>query len=852
MSAPDPARAGAAVCPPKSRSDLEWDRLLSALSARARSEPGRRAAESLPFAPDRDSALRALAEVKEAVDLDIAGEPIPAGALPDVDGALDRARIGAPLDAAELRAVLGLLVAARSLRAFLRGRRDRAPLLAEACALDPAADLPGDASPDGALRPAARLDALERSLDRTFEPDGSISDRASPELASLRAERRTERDRLVRKLEELIARHADLLQDGYYTERDGRYVLPVRAGAHERFPGIVHSSSASGATVFVEPRALVEQGNRLKMLDARIDRAERAILAALSLEVAAAAPALDGALRALALADLRAASARLAADLRLTFPEIAPADEPFSIQLRGASHPLLALEGVAVVPSDVEARGGVVLVVSGPNAGGKTIALKTLGLAALMVRAGLPVPARDGSRLSLLETVLTDVGDDQNLHKNLSTFSAHVKNLAAILDETRPGALVLLDEVCSGTDPREGEALAAAILGSLAQRGGAVACTTHYEALKALALQDDRFRNASVGIDMATMSPTFRLAIGVPGPSSALAVARRYGVPGPIVERAERLLSSETVAFEEVVHKLAVERRELELARAETEREADLVKTRRRELDDELERLRSKERGALTGEGQELYAALRRARDDLQRAQARLRARPTAEDVRDAERLIDDVGRKVAIGGELAPRAGDEPARAPVAASSIKPGMRVYVPRLRAEADVLEIAPSGQLRLAAGMLKLTAHVDEVRAASAGSHNPHSGPGAQAGSRRPGAARPGAGASSASRARSGPAPVTLDAAADPDVPLQTSENTVDLRGLRAHEAQAMAEQFLDRMMGSGRRVAFLIHGHGTGALREAVRDTLRGSTYVARSRAGEQREGGDGVTVVWLR
>lgn len=822
MLGPDSKQPEPSVCPPKSRSDLEWDRLLAALAARAQSAPGKRAAEALAFAPDREAALLALAEVKEAVDLDIAAEPLVIGSLPDAETAMDRARIGAPLDAEELRAVLGVLTAARSLRTFLKARRERAPRLFDACATDPG------------------LDDLERTLAKTFEPDGTISDRASPELASYRGERRAVRDRLVRKLEELIARHADLLQDGYYTERDGRYVLPVRADAHERFPGIVHSSSASGATVFVEPRALVDQGNRLKMLDAQIDRAERAILAARSAEVAAAAPAIAEALRALAHADLRAASAHLARDLRLTFPEVAPAGEPFSVHLRAARHPLLVLDGVDVVPSDIEAKAGVVIVVSGPNAGGKTIALKALGLAALMLRAGLPVPARDGSRMSLLETVLTDVGDDQNLHKNLSTFSAHVKNLAAILDETRPGALVLLDEVCGGTDPHEGEALAAAILDSLAQRGGAVACTTHYEGLKALALRDDRFRNASVGFDMATMSPTFRLVIGVPGPSSALAVARRFGIPGLLIERAERFLSRESVAFEAMVQKLADERRDLENARAEQEREAELVRGKRRELENELERLRGKERGALTDEGQELYSALRRARDELQKAQAKLRSpRPTEEDVRAVQKMIDAVGQKVAIGGELAPRPENEPARGAVAAASIKIGSRVYVPKLRAEAEVLEVLPSGQLRVAAGMLKLTTHVDEIRAALPAEQSSRGG--SKTGAK-------GGGKASRPQAR----PIQLDAAADPDVPIQTSENTVDLRGLRAHEAQSMAEQFLDRMMGAGKRVAFLIHGHGTGALRDAVRDAMRGNPYVARSRAGEQREGGDGVTVVWLR
>jgi len=896
------------TCPPKTLSDLEWDRVLAALADRAESALGKQAARTLPFAADRDAALRALAEVREAVTLDEAADPLRSGDFPDASEPIARASKGAPLGIEELRAVHAVLAAAHSLRAFLKSREDRCPRLFDACST----------SPD--------LDPLERTLDTSFEPDGTLSDRASPELASFRGERRNVRDRLVRKLEELVAKHGDLLQDGYFTERDGRYVLPVRADAHERFPGIVHSASQSGATVFVEPRAVVDQGNRLKMLDAQIDRAERAVLAALSAKVSEHADLLDQALRALTHADLRGAAAHLARDLRLTFPDIAEPHEPFAMHLRNARHPLLVLDGVDVVPSDIEAREGEAIIVSGPNAGGKTIALKTMGLAALLLRAGLPVPARDGSKLSVFECVLTDVGDDQNLHKNLSTFSAHVKNLAAILEETRPGALVLLDEVCGGTDPHEGEALAAAILDSLVARRGAVAATTHYEGLKTLALAEEtaaaeraaqraddgnddddgdedngnddddhndnndedngnddndnndndasprsprnpsfqgdsaspkpartasggrkpdaarpRFRNASVGFDLATMSPTFRLAIGVPGPSSALTVARRFGIPGLLIERAERFLQRDAVNFEVLVQKLVADRHDLDVAREAVHRETETLKKQREDLDAEIERLRAKDRAALTEQAQELQSAVRRAREELRLAMAKMKGAPTTDDLRVATRMIDAVAQKVALGGELSFAAEPEPPeRSKIAASTIKIGARVYVPKLRAEASVIDVLANGQLRVAAGSLTLTTRVEDVRA-----------PDEKAQGAR-GKGPSGKHETPSKQGKSARKSIDFDAAADPDVPLQTADNTVDLRGLRAHEAAAMADQFLDRMMGSGKRVAFLIHGHGTGALRDAIRDSMRGNPYVARSRAGEQREGGDGVTVVWLR
>ena len=817
-------------CPPKTRADLEWDRVLGALADRCTSSLGKRRARSLPFAVDRAEVQVALAEVREAVDFDIEGEPLPSFDLPEIDAALDRTRIGAPLSNEELRAVIACLGAARMLRRFLHSRRHRAPALDAACAIDPS------------------LEELERDLAAAFDPDGTLADRASPRLADLRSERRSTRDRLVRRLDDLINKHQDILQDRFWTERDGRYVLPVRSDAHERFPGIVHTTSASGATVFVEPRVLVEMGNRHKILDSQVAQEEQAVYAALSVRVADAVEETAAAVRALAHADLRGAAAKLAKDLLLTFPEILAAGAGgASIELRGARHPLLALDGIEVVPSDLAVGAGRAMVVSGPNAGGKTVALKTLGLAALMLRAGLPIPAKDGSRVAIFSVVLTDVGDDQNLSKNLSTFSAHVQNLAAILDGTHPGALVLLDELAGGTDPREGEALAAGVLDSLCARGGTVACTTHYEGLKALALGDPRFENASVGFDLATMSPTFRLIVGIPGASSALAVARRFGIPSTVIERAERFLSRETVTFDKMVEKLAAERSALELARADAEREAHTLREKQQELAREIERLTSKERTAITKEGEALMASVKRAREELRAAQARLRGgRLTEEDLRAASRSIDAVAHKTSIGGELEPRAVSEGAdRAPVNPGDIRVGLRVYVPRLRAEAEVVEVLGGGQLRVAAGSLKLTTTVSEVRStkqsggASSSAAKGREPPG-KSGSR----ANPGG-----DRYRGG---VAFDAAADPDVPIQTAENTVDLRGLRAHEATALAEQFLDRALGAGRKVAFLIHGHGTGALREAVRETVRASGYVQKMRPGEQGEGGDGVTVVWLR
>ncbi len=791
-------------CPPKTRADLEWDRVLAALGQRCAGPLGRKLARDLPFAATREEARDALDQAAEATRLLGEGRTLPVGEVDDVDAALDRARVGGVLDPAELRGVGRMLAAARALRRFLASRRADLPAVFGACSTDPT------------------LDELADELSSAFEPDGTLSDKASVRLRELRGEWHAARQRMLARMEDLMARYAPVLQDRFVTEREGRWVLPVRSDAHERFPGIVHATSASGSTLFVEPRAVIPMGNRLKVLEADVRREEEAVYARLTASVTELLPSVEAAVRALALADVRAATAGLAHELSLTFPEIV--DEP-RLDLRRARHLLLTLDLPAVVASDLSLEAGRAMVVSGPNAGGKTVALKTMGLTALMVRAGMPVPCDEGSVVGLFDVVLTDVGDDQSLQKNLSTFSAHVSNLVGILDETSRGALVLLDELAGGTDPREGEALAAGLLDSLCARGGAVAATTHYEGLKALALADARFVNASVGFDLVTMTPTFKLAIGVPGSSSALAVARRFGMPGTVIARAERFLTREAQSFESVVQRLHDERAALELARAaaeEREREARLARVR---LEGELESARTREKKILSEEGRELMERLRRAREDLREAQARLRAKKIEpEALREAERAVERVSGAVAIGGDLE-RLVAPPAAAPaevVRAAQLRKGARVWVPRLRAEATVVDVS-GDQVRVAAGPLKLTVAVSELRAGTPPEPSP---------------SRPGGGRA--------PAPQPLE-----EAPVQTRDNTCDLRGLRVDDAVAMATSFLDRALADRQRAVFLLHGHGTGALRDAIRTELSRSPYVARFRAGEADRGGDGVTVVWL-
>ena len=804
-------------CPAKTRHDLEWDRVLAAVADRCAGPLGRDLASSLSFAPSRDEARTWLAQSAEATRLLLDGRALPASDVDDVREAIERARVGGVLAPAELRALGRMLGAARALRRFLASRRSDLPKLFEACATDPTLD-----------------DVADEIVD-CFEPDGTLADRASPRLRELRGEWHAARQRMLARMEDLMSRYGAVVQDRFVTEREGRWVLPVRSDAHERFPGIVHATSSSGATLFVEPRAVVPMGNRLKVLEAEVKREEEAVYARLTARVTDSLPSVEAAAEALALADVRAATARLARDLSLVFPAIV--DEP-RLDLRRARHPLLALEMAdAVVPSDLSIEAGRGIVVSGPNAGGKTVALKTMGLAALMVRAGLPVACAEGSTVGLLDVVLTDVGDDQSLQKNLSTFSAHVKNLVEILTETTRGALVLLDELAGGTDPREGEALAAGVLDSLCARGGAVAATTHYEGLKALALVDSRFVNASVGFDLATMTPTFELAVGVPGSSSALAVARRYGMPSTVIDRAERFLTREDQSFEAVVKKLHDERAALELARCAADERENEARQARTRLDAELQAVKRRERRVLSEEAAELMDRLRRAREDLREARARLRAKKVdAQGVRDAERAIEHVAGEVAMGGPLERLVMDvdDAPKERLRAIDLKRGARVWVTRLRAEGEVVDVLGDGTVRVAAGPMKITVPASELRAGEQ-----------QDGGQKEGRTHEMLGGRPAPRS-----PRAREAMADIP-PIQTTDNTCDLRGLRVDDGVGMATTFLDRALGGGHPVVFLLHGYGSGALRDAIRKELAHSPYVARFEGGDLEQGGEGVTLVWL-
>jgi DNA mismatch repair protein MutS2 len=576
---------------------LGFPEILAALTERAASEPGKRECREPALFESAAAADLALGETSEAVELFNVGAPPDPAPISDVIPLVEKASAGGTLEATDLVKIADVLDHAGRTGKFFK-EHEEAPRLAEW---------------------ASRLDGLpsfHRSLVKSVDRDGTILDSASPELKSLRKRYRTLKERIHKRLSEIVARNPEtVLQDDYYTQRGQRYVVPVKASEQSKFEGIVHDASGSGQTVFVEPAELVEPNNRLKLIEAEIEAEIMRILKDLSARVARAAGEIITDQKVLAHLDAARARARLAIDLKAERPRV---NDRGQIALRGARHPLLALRGQEVVPNDIEfGENFSVLVVSGPNAGGKTVGLTMLGLFALMVRAGMFIPAEQGSEMAVFCEVYAVIGDEQDISQDLSSFSAHVLDIRRILDTAGPRSLVLLDELMSSTDPEEGAALGMVTLSALMDRGALVAATTHLPALKSFAHEREGFINASYTFDPDALMPTYRLMTGVPGRSLGLEMAQRMGMSEDLVEQARSEMDQSALRMESLIGDLSAKAKKLEEEKEELE-------AKRREvvgLADEYRELRDR---AKDHEKRIKRSVKAEVREEIRRAEAEL------------------------------------------------------------------------------------------------------------------------------------------------------------------------------------------------------------------------------------
>jgi DNA mismatch repair protein MutS2 len=789
--------------------DLAYPDVLAALSARCRTDVGRERAGSRPFLDGPDDVRAALGCVEEARALRAEGEALPLEAVTDVRGSVERAAKGAMLEPAELHACARVLFAFLRTRELLLLRQEELPALSAIAQALPA------------------LEPLAARLDNCFEADGTLSERASPALKEARARVRGLHRAIKSRLETLLREPAFTihLREAYYSVRNGRYVLPVLAQDRADVPGIVHNASQTGQTLFVEPQPLVGLGNDLAIADSLVLEEERRVLQELSGRVGAQADALEGGIAACARLDEAEAAARLADALGAAAPQLEPADG--SLELLQLRHPLLALRGVAVVPNDVQLTGGVrALVISGPNAGGKTVTLTAVGLCALMLRAGLPIPAAATSRVPLYASVHSAVGDAQDLGQGLSTFSAHLAELKRIGEAATEGSLVLIDEIAADTDPREGAALATAFLEALLERGARALVTTHLEELKALTHVDARFQNARVGFDARRMVPTYRLQLGAAGSSSALELAERMELSPAVVARARALAAGAGGPLSQALSALETQARQLQAATAAAEAAAAQAKARAEELEEARRVTVEQARLAEVEHTRRVAEDAERTLAETAALLAELRASASVERTEAARAALTAQAKEARARAE-ASRLAAARVGGPPSPSGLEVGKRVHHLGLGRDVEVLALEGDTAL-VAAGSLKL--RVGREVLAGAREKAPPARRGASA--RREAAD---------ARAREA-APATLEAG----VP------RCDVRGLRADDALREVETFLDRAFREGEPTVLVVHGHGTGALRQSLRAALSGSPYVQSLSPGEAYQGGDGVTRVSLK
>ncbi len=784
---------------------LELPRVLDMLEQRAVSAEAKERAHALTPSTDFDEVRRLLDETDAARELILRkGNPSFGGVKP-VAEALGRAERGGMLNTRELLDVAGLLTNARRAREYL-----------------PDDDTDRPTALDRMFRSLHGNHYLEEKITTAILGEDEIADGASTELADIRRHKRAAAAKGRQMLQKIISSssYRSVLQEAIITQRDGRFVVPVKAECRGELPGLVHDVSSSGATLFVEPMGVVQANNELKELEAKEQKEIDRILMALSAEAAGFAEDIQWDYDVLVHLDLIFARGELSCQMDAMRPELRTDG---SIYLRRARHPLL--DTGKAVPIDVElGKSFDTLVITGPNTGGKTVTLKTLGLLCLMTQCGLHIPCADQSAVSVFSTVLADIGDEQSIEQSLSTFSAHMRSIVQILDEADGGSLILFDELGAGTDPVEGAALAIAIISETRARGAKVAATTHYAELKTFAMTTAGVENASCEFDVETLRPTYKLLIGIPGKSNAFAISQRLGLPERVIESAREQMSGESVRFEDVLTQLEQKRQALEREKEETDRlllrrEEDARKAR--EFREQMERAKENARSRGENEAKRILADARAAADETFRELDALRkAQKKQADAQEANEKRADILHKLNDAREAVGARESIKAPIPKPSRPIAAGDLVEIPGTGRQAEVLSVQGE-TLTCKAGPLQMKVKAAEVRLIEDDERA----------------------ALAPKKPASGAGHISLRAAAPREL---------DIRGMESLEAESVVENYIDSAVLAHLESVTVIHGKGTGALRKAVHALLKRNKHVKSFRLGAFGEGEAGVTVVELR
>ncbi|OLT58130.1 endonuclease MutS2 [Moorena bouillonii] len=841
---------------------LEWSRLCQHLATFAATKLGALAARYLhPPATQRES-LDLLAQTKEAYQLETSLDTgLTFDGIQDIGESLERAELQGILSGEELLAIATTLAGVRRLRRFIEDQED-VPILKELVA-------------DSRTYPE-----LEQEIHRCIDDRGDVADRATPKLAGIRTQIKSLRDRIYEILQGIVQRKGGALQQQLITQRGDRFVLPVKAPQKDAIPGIVQDTSSTGATLYVEPKAIVSLGNQLRTQRRQEQVEAEAVRRALTEQVAAVKPDLERLLVVATTLDLATAKARYSLWLEANPPRFIDRNQNESITLRQLRHPLLVWQqkheqGTSVVPIDVQIQSYIrVVAITGPNTGGKTVTLKTFGLAALMAKAGLFVPAREPVELPWFEQILADIGDEQSIEQSLSTFSGHIRRISRIIEaittpkeelqvdrlkvvreawpkgqgsqelqvegylvesfpdniqpaniqpdkiqqpSTPNSSLVLLDEVGAGTDPAEGSALAIALLKYLANTTQLTIATTHYGELKALKYQDERFENASVEFDDQTLSPTYRLLWGIPGRSNALSIARRLGLNPSVVDQAQTLLGGASEDVNEVIAGLEAQRRTQETKAQQANQLLQQAESLHQELSERAKLLQDRERELKLSQERSVQDAIAQAKKEIAQVIRQLQqGSQTAQNAQKATNALKEIAeRQIPAAPPPKPKPGFRP----------KVGDRIRIPRLNQTAEILSTADNGELTVRFGLMKMTVALTDVESLDG--------------------QKPENVLKTPSKPAPAPTPVSRPATA-----VRTSKNTIDIRGSRVANAEIDIDQAISKAIDFG--VLWIIHGKGTGRLRQGVHAFLEQHPLVERFKLAEQSEGGTGVTVAYLK
>ncbi|MDD6160870.1 MAG: endonuclease MutS2 [Oscillospiraceae bacterium] len=790
----------------KSIHTLELPRVLALLAEEACTQEGGEECRKMRPATYRSEVARLQSQTSAAFDLLVKNGTPPISAVRPVAAALQRADRGGSLNTRELLDIAQVLRCARNLREYGVGDREKKTVL------------------DGYFESLSANRFLEEKITGSILAEDEIADSASPELADIRRHIRAAASKVRDVLNRLIASNqSKYLQENIITMRGGRYVVPVKSEHKNDVPGLVHDVSGSGGTFFIEPMGVVNANNELRELEMKEQKEIERILAELSAECAGFKESIEEDYRTLVALDCIFARGRLSS--RMGGMEPALGD---FVELRKARHPLL--DPKTAVRNDLYlGQNFDTLVITGPNTGGKTVTLKTIGLLTLMAQCGLHIPASDGSTIKVCSAVLVDIGDEQSIDQSLSTFSSHMVNIVSILQQADDETLILFDELGAGTDPVEGAALAAAIIESARAMGAIVAATTHYAELKVYAMTTPGVENASCEFDVETLAPTYRVLIGIPGKSNAFAISRRLGLPDYIIQKAADRIDAENVRFEDVLSQLDIQRQAMEKEREEAARLRLEMENARNEAEQYRSRIEEERRKATEKAQAEARVIIQQARDaadsvfkelnEMRRRQEKAREWVDDNDQRaELRRQLNEAENN--LGGakeDLAP---------PPRTRDAVVGDIVELVKMGTQAEVLAVNKDGTLQLQAGILKMKARQDEVRVME------------ELTARKKQSTR--------DKKRSAAAAVQRP------VRLAAAKAELDLRGMMSDEAVAAVDSFLDNALLGKLEVVTIIHGKGTGALRKAVRAHLKQSRYVKEFRPGVYGEGEDGVTVVTLK